>query len=485
MKIRTQLNLTIIGIIAAAILGFVYFLADEIRPRYREAQEEVLVDFAETMAALVSQTSVEIEDNGQPRISAIKLVHAYRGLQSRALKAQIYALNKTQVDTRIYVTDRQGKVIFDSDNDRDLGENYANWRDVKLALQGKYGARTTSGDPMYMEGSTMYVARPIMYAGDIVGALAVGKPTRNLDLFIHNLTNGLWMTGLVVALIFALAGYMVYRSLTKPLAKIQQYALDVSRGIETPRPTIGDNEIGDVEKALDEMRRSLDGKQYIETYIQSLTHQLKAPVAGIYGAAELLREDLPPVKRNLFLRNILGQSHRLRELIERLLALAQIENAGALNSVSMVRVQQLFDEVTQSLADQARSYGVSLRAEPSKDTVMGDQFLLTQALINLVKNAIEHATRGTEITLRSQQQSGQVVFSVTNIGEPVPDFALSRVFERFYSLPNTRGQKGSGIGLSFVSEIAKLHHGTASLQNEGEGRIVATLSVSARTLNIA
>ena len=95
MKIRTQLNLTIIGIIAAAILGFVYFLADEIRPRYREAQEEVLVDFAETMAALVSQTSVEIEDNGQPRISAIKLVHAYRGLQSRAPKAQIYALNKT------------------------------------------------------------------------------------------------------------------------------------------------------------------------------------------------------------------------------------------------------------------------------------------------------------------------------------------------------------------------------------------------------
>ena len=78
-----------------------------------------------------------------------------------------------------------------------------------------------------------------------------------------------------------------------------------------------------------------------------------------------------------------------------------------------------------------------------------------------------------------------MVFSVTNIGEPVPDFALSRVFERFYSLPNTRGQKGSGIGLSFVSEIAKLHHGTASLQNEGEGRIVATLSVSARTLSIA
>ena len=483
MKIQTQLNLTITLIVGLAILGFVYFVADEIRPRYREAQEEVLVDFAETMAALVSQTSVEVERGRQPRISAVKLRHAYQGLQARQLDAQIFSLQKTKVDTRIYVTDHKGTVVFDSDNDRDLGENYANWRDVALALKGQYGARTTHGDPLYFEGSTMYVARPITFAGDVIGVLAVGKPTRNLDTFIQNLSHGLWLSGLIVAAIFAWIGYLTYRTMTRPLARLQQYAIDISRGLQVKRPTIGNNEIGDVEKALDEMRRSLDGKQYIETYIQSLTHQLKAPIAGIHGAAELLNENLPPAKRQLFLDNILTQSNRLQELIERLLTLAQIENAGQLNSVSMISVQGLMQDVAQSQADFANASGVRIHVQRSPDSVMGDHFLLGQALINLVKNAIEHAQAGSTVTLSAQADASYLSISVTNTGTPVPDYALERAFERFYSLPNRQGKKGSGVGLSFVSEIAKLHEGEARLENRDAQTVVATIRISNRILS--
>ena len=178
MKIRTRLNLTIVALIGIAMLAFVYIAADEISPRYREAQEEVMVDFAETLAALVTRTSVEVNDKGVVSISTSKLAAAYRELSRRKLDAQIYALRKTQVDTRIYVTDKKGIVIFDSDNDRDEGENYNKWRDVRLTLQGKYGARTSTMESIYLEGSTMYVARPIPMRVKLWGSWQLASPPR-------------------------------------------------------------------------------------------------------------------------------------------------------------------------------------------------------------------------------------------------------------------------------------------------------------------
>ena len=475
MKIRTQLNLTIIGLIGTAVLAFVYVAADEIRPRYREAQEEVLVDFAETIAAMLTRTSIDVNRKGVVSISTTKLAATYRELSKRKLDAQIYALRKTKVDTRIYVTNKKGLVIFDSDNDRDEGQDYSKWRDVRLALQGKYGARTSSLDPAYFDGSTMYVARPVMYAGEIVGVVAVGKPTKNLDAFVADLSHNLWLAGAIVAAIFAFIGFLTYRSLTRPLAKIQQYATDVSNGIKATRPNIGNNEIGEVENALEDMRRSLDGKQYIEGYIQSLTHELKAPIAGIQGAAELLREPLPPEKHLLFLNNIHDQTTRLHDLIERLLVLAKVENSETLTTRKQISVDQLFDEVVQSHADYAASNHVTLQVQPANLSIVGDHFLMYQAIANLVKNAVEHAHADSEVRLSSETSGGKLTLSVRNAGNSIPDYAIDKLFDRFYSLPNRKGQKGSGIGLSFVREVAKLHEGEAFIANEGTTSVLATI----------
>ena len=332
----------------------------------------------------------------------------------------------------------------------------------------------------------MYVARPITYAGEIVGVLAVGKPTKNLDTFIANLSDGLWLTGGIVAAIFALIGFFTYRSLTQPLARIQQYATDISQGIKTTKPNIGKNEIGDVEEALEEMRRSLDGKQYIEGYIQSLTHELKAPLAGIQGAAELLREDLPPEKRILFLNNIHDQPARLHDLVERLLVLAKLENAETLTSVEMVDINALLKDVTRAYQDYATSNAVSVKVDlPAQILRMkGDRFLLHQAVGNLVKNAIEHAHPQTEITVSTRAEDKSLHITVSNIGEPIPDYAIDKLFNRFYSLPNRKGQKGSGIGLSFVREAVKLHGGIAEIKSGASGKLDVALTFEKTSMRV-
>jgi two-component system sensor histidine kinase CreC len=475
MKIRTRLITVFVAITFAAVLGIVYLIAEEIRPSYLEAQEEALVDFSEMFAAVVSENAIITSKNGAVSINARLLERAFEALPKRNLLAKIYDLEKTQVDTRVYVTDNVGKVLFDSDNGRDVGKDYSRWRDVSRTLKGEYGARTSWSDPIYPEGDTMYIARPVLYNGDIIGVLSVGKPTRNADTSIANLTDKLWITGIAIALIITLVGFMINLWITRPLDELQSYALSVSRGERTPLPKIGKNEVGDVGRALESMRTALDGKTYIEEYVQTLTHELKAPVAGIRGAAELLSEPLPGDKRDKFLSNIVGQTERIQSLIERLLDLAELENAQELRESKPVKLDEVTHNAAATLAEYATARRISLDVRPSAYTVTGDAFLIEQAVSNLIKNAIEHANPRSTVIIESATDEDGITLTVTNQGQPIPDYALHQLFDRFYSLPNSEGKKGTGVGLSFVKEIMNLHNGSVSIAPLTTGITVASL----------
>ena len=480
MKLRTRLILTFGLFTSAVILGFIYVIAEEIRPRYLEAQEEVLVDFSETLAALLSENAVTVDAQGVPRLSTTLLENAFVSLPQRALSALIYSLNKDRVDTRIYVTDRTGQVVFDSDNGRSVGEDYSRWRDVRRTLSGKYGARTTWGDPIYPDGDTMYIARPILYVGEIVGVVSVGKPTRNVDLFITNLLDKLWVSGIILAAGAGLIVLLVNLWLTRPLAQLQRYALSLSQGARVAPPNVGNNEVGDVGKALESMREKLDGKHYIEEYVQSLTHELKAPIAGIRGAAELLDEPMPESARKKFTSNIVGQSERMQDLVERLLELAELENATALTQIEQVDLEEITDRVCDALSDQAKHRGVSIVRHLSSECVTGDTFLIQQTITNVLKNAIEHAKQDTQVTVSIVPQPETTILEVANTGEHIPDYAAERIFERFYSLTAPSGLKSTGIGLSFVREIMTLHHGSVSVVNATNG-VLAVLQFPSDT----
>jgi two-component system sensor histidine kinase CreC len=416
-------------------------------------------------AAVVSESAVKTDDKGNIVIEPQMIERAFNALPNRKLDALIYDLKKTQVDTRVYVTDDKGTVIFDSDNNRDVGEDYSQWRDVNRTLNGEYGARATWGDPIYPDGDTLFIARPIFSKGDIIGVISIGKPTRNVDQFIDNLSQNLWFTGIALAIFLAYIGFTLNLWITRPLDDIQQYALAVSRGEKAAPPQTGDNEIGDVAQSLESMRSALDGKTYIEEYVQTLTHEIKAPVAGIRGASELLKEDLPDETRDRFLDNIVSQTERIQGLIERLLDLAELENANTLKAVEKVKVDSLIEKTSTSLSDYAASHKVSIGFNNTGLTIKGDPFLLEQAISNLVKNAIEHAHSDTVVSIKAKKIGHSITISVTNSGSEIPDFASPYIFDRFYSLPKKGGQKGSGIGLSFVREIVSLHGGEIKVES--------------------
>ena len=89
-------------------------------------------------------------------------------------------------------------------------------------------------------------------------------------------------------------------------------------------------ELGELARAMENMRSRLEGRDYIEGYVRALTHELKSPVAAIRGAGELLQEDLPAADRELFARQVVDQCQRLQNLVDQLLRLSQLEQRRAL-----------------------------------------------------------------------------------------------------------------------------------------------------------
>ncbi|HWT79009.1 MAG TPA: ATP-binding protein, partial [Candidatus Methylomirabilis sp.] len=154
-----------------------------------------------------------------------------------------------------------------------------------------------------------------------------------------------------------------------------------------------------------------------------------------------------------------------------------------LTEVQEVRLDELLAEAIASLGPLVDAKGVRLSVAGAEGCVLGgDRFLLHRALTNLLQNAIDFSPAGgeIEIVVTSKNRSYQV--GIRDHGPGLPDYALDRVFEKFYSLrrPDS-GKKGTGLGLSFVKEIAELHRGSVELRNHPDGGAVATLTLPKRT----
>ena len=211
--------------------------------------------------------------------------------------------------------------------------------------------------------------------------------------------------------------------------------------------------------------------------MHALPHEMTGPWAATRGSAELLESPLPEPDRARFAASIRAQSERLAQMIDKLLALAAVEHRQRIEQPESVALEPLAREVIESCEARLVQRPVQLELRVDRATsVNGDPFLLRQALANLVDNAVDFAPPGSMVEVRLDRADGHAVVEVADRGPGVPDYALPRVFERFYSLPRPGGgSRSSGLGLCFVAEVAALHGGRAGLTNRQGGGATARL----------
>ena len=469
----TTRNRVFAGILLIYVLGvafLVYRIVDDLDTRYRESAEESLVETAHLLATLIERES----QDGELRVE--NLAPAFEALYARELDAQIYALHKTRVELRAYVTDRRGRVVFDSLN-RAVGADYSDWRDVKQALRGEYGARTTRDVPDDPRTSVMYVAAPIHAAGAVIGAVTVGKPVQSFGQFVEAARRNIIAVGVGSLIAVLVLVVIVSVWLVHPFAYAAEYLSYVRRQPTLNLRRLARRALGMMSAAYQEMRDTLAGRHYVSEYVQTLTHEIKSPLSAIRGAAELLQEEMPEPERRRFVGNIARESQRIQELVDRLLELAALEKRHRLERIEPVELRGLIEEVVQAAQPAASRRRVTLELAPSEPvSVEGDAFLLQRALANLVDNAIDFSSEGGRVEVALRRIGRAVEVSVRDTGPGVPPYAQHRVFEKFYSLARPHSHKKStGLGLAFVREVAELHYGTASLENAPGGGAIARL----------
>jgi two-component system sensor histidine kinase CreC len=439
---------------------------EEIKPGVRQSTEETLVDTANLLAEILR----EPVKNGTLQNSDFTQTLAAYG--RRKLQAKIWGIDKTVVNHRIYVTDKKGIVILDSTHAA-VGQDYSHWNDVYLTLQGKYGARSTAEIPGDVASSIMYIAAPIMDGDEIIGVVSVAKPNRSVQPFIDRSRNRLTILGSVIIAIGLLAGILFSWWLAAELRRLRKYALAVSAGQRAvlPESKIASGELNQLASALESMRIELDGKAYIERYVQTLAHELKSPLAGVRAAAELLQSPMNEEQRTRFINNIDAESIRMQQLIERLLNLALVEQQQELHERKVVAIKPLWDELIEAQSARILQHGIYCENTIAADVVItGETFLLRQAFANLLENALDFTPDSGRIRIFAERDKDHQKITIENQGEPIPDFAFARLTERFYSLPRpATGKKSTGLGLNFVQEVASLHNAKLQLRNTDMG----------------
>jgi two-component system, OmpR family, sensor histidine kinase CreC len=470
---RNRIFIGILLIFAAGIAFMLYRVLADLDPRYRESAEESLVETAQLMASLVEQ------DARAGAIDTARLEPLFKSVYARDFEARIFSVTKRRVELRLVVTDRAGRVLFDSLG-KAAGADFSQWRDVKLALSGEYGARTTPDVADDPRTSVMYVGAPVRWNNDIIGAVSVGKPVQSFGQFVEAARRKTLYVGLMSVAGVVVLALIVSVWLVRPFGLIADYVRYVRSQRRFSLPRLGRRAWGVIGAAYDEMRDALAGRNYVADYVQTLTHEVKSPLSAIRGAAELLQEPgMPQEQRQRFLANITRETQRIQEMIDRMMELTALETRHALDHVENVSLRPLLEDLAAGAQDAAtpRKIRVTLHA-PEDAQAEGDPFLLRRAVSNLLDNAIDFSADGGEVRVALERTRRAARIRVQDQGPGIPEYAHDKVFEKFYSLARPHSSKKStGLGLSFVREIASLHHGRIELDNAPAGGAVATLSL--------
>jgi two-component system sensor histidine kinase CreC len=513
---KQPLNLSIffrIWLAVALILivsGIVVFtqLFEHVKPTAQQVIEDTLLDTSKMIAANLQEPvqSGQISNTAYQQQLDSAFIAQPASFKDHSIKSKTaktaYNLDnepeykqKTASSFRLYVTNSQGIVLYDSlpASDNAEGADYSRWNDVYLTLRGQYGARSTPDTNSTRGSSIMYVAQPIKDdLGHLIGVVSVGKPVDSVLPYLDNTRQRMLITTLLISIVSLILAGLVAWWLQQSISLVTRYTSALAEDTKKPYFYLA-HELNSLTDTIESMKHRLENRAYVSDYVHTLTHELKSPLTAIRASGELLEDDNLDLDDRQMLSQAIGeQSIKMQQLIDRLLLLAKVEQPTfrlnrqtlslipIINSLikdSSVKVQQrnlasirffIDNEPINNLATE-QDYPSTLLA---KTTIAADRFWLVQALQNVLDNAIYFASNEVSIEVTTAQNS--VTIDIFNDGQPLPDYAIAKAFDRYFSLshqkqsPQASGntlKKGTGLGLTLVKQVIEHHGGSISIDN--------------------
>ena len=321
-----------------------------------------------------------------------------------------------------------------------------------------------------------------------LGSIVVAVSLASVDRTLHEMT---WLFLFISLIILLLVGFLsrfIIRISLRPLNEVEITASAIAAGDLSARlPDSNPNtEVGKLTRSLNTMLARIEesfgvrvaSESKLRQFVADASHELRTPLTAIRGFAELHRQGAVEgvEKTKELIGRIEKESIRMGSLVEDLLLLARMDEARPV-SMEPVDLTHVLEECIASARAAGPDHPITADIEPDI-FVLGDNKRIHQAIANLLANARTHTPLGTKITVRAKSGKDDTRVSVSDEGPGLSPADQKKIFERFFRADPSRQRssgEGSGLGLSIVDAIMKLHGGSVSVESEVGGGASFTL----------
>lgn len=448
-SLRTRLLLAYVGLI---LIGFAILALVAGRQISAGTTQDFARGLAEQSQLVARALKETVEEGGE------------HGLDPVALGSLLQAYSD-QTGAEITLLDRNGTVWSSSG----AGPEDTNTPEINGALNGNI-----SGD---VRGNTAYAAAPIIDEGRVLAVVRLAAPLSAAQTLIWE--RWLALLGAVLALtaLAGLAAYLLSTTLTRPLAQLQQAAMQIAEGDFSRRlPEARQDEIGDVARAFNYMAGQVEAMiDEQKAFASNVSHELRTPLTTIRLRSEALREgNLDDELARQYAAELDDEVQRLGDLVQDLMVLSRLDSGRLEAGRERIDIGRLARQLVAEITPQAHSRAITLQLDcpPEPLIVTAGSAHLMIVFRNLLNNALKYTPDGGQISWQIRAVNGSLDHTICDTGQGIAPEDLPYVFDRFYRVDksHSRSVPGVGLGLSLVRMIVEFYGGTVELSSEGIGK---------------
>ena len=371
---------------------------------------------------------------------------------------QLQAIS-TFLQTEIWIADRQGIIVADSNRSARTGTLIQNF-DPTAAGNLHYSVGDYYG--LFSE-DVLSVCAPITGNYTTYGYVLIHLPLSQLQTTRNNYLNVVYMSGgiifalsLIILLVFTLTVYV-------PLKKITEGANEYAGGNLNHHIEVHtQDEMGYLAATLNYMSDELNQmEEYQRMFVANVSHDFRSPLTSIKGYLEAIIDGtIPPDMYEKYLNRVIAETERLNKLTQGLLTMNSLDSKGYLSRTNF-DINRVIKDTVASFEGTCDAKGITFELTFSANTQMvhADLGKIQQVLYNLIDNAIKFSHQNSVIYVQSTVKYEKVFVSVKDTGLGIPKDSIKKIWDRFYKSDISRGKdkKGTGLGLAIVKEVIQSH----------------------------
>ncbi|MEY8326683.1 ATP-binding protein [Lachnospiraceae bacterium 54-11] len=331
--------------------------------------------------------------------------------------------------------------------------------------------------------------------------LLLAKNTNKESQVVLALQKTLPILSVTILLVSVIAAFFYTWYMTKPIKKISKLSKQMAdMNFSGLCPTNRTDEIGvlshslndlskklaaalsDLQEANQKLQADIDMERRLEKqrveFFAAASHELKTPITIIKGQLQGMLYQVGRYKdRETYLAQSLEITDTLGKMVQELLTISRLDTPGYTCKKSNLNLSNLINDRLTAFEDLFMQKDLTVEQSISPEVyILGDMQLLQKALDNLLGNAAAYSEAGNQIIVKLWEENEKVNLTIENTGAHIPDEAISKLFEPFYRIDQSRNRQtgGTGLGLYIVKTILNLHEAKIEVTNTLQGVIVST-----------